>query len=150
MPHIVANQILIPEMGSLLQEGREVVFTPSGVSMRPYIEGGRDSVLLRKKDRARVGDMCLALVTRPGRKEPSYVLHRVIRVEDTRVVLMGDGNLRGEEYCRQKDIIGTVVRITTPWGSRKPLTRGRLWRLLLPWRRILLKIYRHSLLKCYH
>ncbi len=149
MPHIVANQILIPEMGRLLQEGREILFTPSGVSMRPYIEGGKDTVLLKKMEQIRVGDMCLALATRPNQPEPSYVLHRVIRKEGDRIVLMGDGNLQGEEYCQSKDVIGTVIRIITPWGKRKPVTRGRLWYLLLPQRRFWLKVYRHSFLKCY-
>ena len=48
MPHQIANDILIPEMERMLNEGREVLFTPSGVSMRPFIEGGRDSVVLRR------------------------------------------------------------------------------------------------------
>lgn len=43
MGHIVANDILIPEIAQMLAEGREVRFTPTGNSMRPWIEGGRDS-----------------------------------------------------------------------------------------------------------
>ena len=149
MPHLVANAILIPEMDCLLKEGREILFTPSGNSMRPFIEGGKDTVLLKKKDDVKVGDMCLAWVSRPHQEQQSYVLHRVIRIEGERVVLMGDGNLQGEEYCTSKDIIGTVVRITTPWGTNKPVTKGRLWKLLLPQRWFWLKVYRHTILKCY-
>lgn len=149
MPHLVANAILIPEMDSLLKEGREILFTPSGNSMRPFIEGGKDTVLLKKKDDVKVGDMCLAWVSRPHQEQQSYVLHRVIRIEGERVVLMGDGNLQGEEYCTSKDIIGTVVRITTPWGTNKLVTKGRLWKLLLPQRWFWLKVYRHTILKCY-
>ena len=33
----IANDILIPEIERLLKDGKEVRFTPSGVSMRPFI-----------------------------------------------------------------------------------------------------------------
>ena len=57
----VANDILIPELARLLAEGKEVRFTPSGVSMRPFIEGDRDSVILATLKRApRRGDILLA------------------------------------------------------------------------------------------
>lgn len=150
MPHIVSNAILIPEMDSLLREGREILFTPSGVSMRPYIEGGKDTVLLKRMEQVRVGDICLALVTRPRQPQPSYVLHRVIRINGDHIVLMGDGNLQGEEFCTHREIIGTVTRILSPSGRRKPLTRGRLWHLLLPQRWFWLKVYRHTVLKWYN
>lgn len=136
-------------MDRLLQEGREVLFTPSGNSMRPFIEGGKDTVLLKKRFPVKVGDMCLALVTRPNQTKPSYVLHRVIRMENERIVLMGDGNLQGEEYCTSQDVVGTVTQIITPWGKHKPVTKGRLWYRLRGLRWFWLKVYRHTLLKCY-
>lgn len=157
MAHQVANDILIPEIERLLREGREVRFTPSGVSMRPFIEGGRDTVLLRKLPTVRVGDACLVRTS-----EGRYVLHRVIAVTSetrntrntsktsetstTRITLMGDGNLRGVETCTLDDVIGTVVRVESPGGRRKYLGRGRIWYHLLPLRWLLLKVYRKVLL----
>lgn len=148
MPHQIANDILIPEMERMLNEGREVLFTPSGVSMRPFIEGGRDSVVLRRPSAPiRRGDILLARCVRPDGSE-TYVLHRVLRVEkDGAVVLQGDGNLLGEERIRPENVLGIVIRIQWPSGRRKPMCRGRLWQTLMPVRRWLLKIYRHSLLK---
>ena len=148
MPHQIANDILIPEMERMLNEGREVLFTPSGVSMRPFIEGGRDSVVLRRPSAAiRRGDILLARYVRPDESE-TYVLHRVLRVEkDGAVVLQGDGNLLGEERIRPENVLGIVIRIQWPSGRRKSMCRGRLWQTLMPVRRWLLKIYRHSLLK---
>lgn len=137
MSHLIANDILIPEMAALLREGKKVQFTPSGVSMRPFIEGSRDSVILQTKERYRVGDIVLMQM-------PSiYVLHRIIRTDGDHVTLQGDGNLRGEEHGEQSDILGYVTRIYSPRGIRKMRTRGRVWHHLLPWRRYLLKIYRH-------
>ena len=143
----IENDRLIPELARLLKDQKEVRFTPSGVSMRPFIEGDRDSVVLAPMNRPpRVGDMILAQVeTLCGRK--TYVLHRLIRIEGETIVLRGDGNLAGEERCAAGDIIGRVVRIESPKGRKKLLTRAWLWQLLFPVRKWLLKIYRHTYLR---
>lgn len=145
----IENDILIPELARLLSEEKEVRFTPSGVSMRPFIEGDKDSVVLAPLGRLpKIGDILLARVTGyAGRR--TYVLHRLIRIEGELYILQGDGNLMGEEQCRLEDIIGRVVRIETPSGRRKPLTRGCIWHALFPVRKWLLKIYRHTWLKMY-
>lgn len=147
----IANDILIPELARLLAEGKEVRFTPSGVSMRPFIEGDKDSVILAPLTRApKTGDILLVQSETLCGKQ-TYVLHRLVRVEHAPqgelYVLQGDGNLAGEERCEQGDIIGRVIAIETPSGHRKPLTRARLWYALRPIRNYLLKIYRHTILK---
>ena len=142
------NDILIPELARLLAEEKEVRFTPSGVSMRPFIEGDRDSVILAPLTRSpRRGDILLArAIFADGRA--NYVLHRLVRMErdekgEIVYVLQGDGNLEGEEICTRKDIIGRVKAIENQCGRRKCLTRGRLWYFLKPARKFLLKFYRH-------
>lgn len=148
----IENEILIPELARLLAEGKEVRFTPSGVSMRPFIEGDKDSVVLSPLDNSpKKGDLLLAEATASdGQKK--YVLHRLIRIEGAETsepsyILMGDGNLSGTESCTRAGIIGRVTRIETPSGCTKPLTRGRLWLRLKPHRSFLLKLYRHTILK---
>lgn len=136
--HQVDNDILIPEMGILLKEGKEVRFTPTGVSMRPFIEGEHDTVVLRHLPLVRVGDITLAAVN-----DNKYVLHRVIAIDGDTIILQGDGNLSGTEQCHSKNVLGTVVQIIRPNGKTKRLTRGRLWYYLRPFRKLLLKIYRH-------
>lgn len=147
----VANDILIPELARLINEGKEVRFTPSGVSMRPFIEGDRDSVIMAPlTSDPKPGDIILAEIKVSRANAPlytTYVLHRLVRIEGETFVLQGDGNVVGEERCRREEIIARVVRIETPAGHRKPLTRGRLWYALKPVRRWLLKIYRHTYLK---
>jgi len=147
----IANEILVPELARLLAEEKEVRFTPSGVSMRPFIEGDKDSVILAPFHRPpRRGDVLLAQV-RNAAGQPTYVLHRLIRIEKNEFsepvyVLQGDGNIRGEERCSRDGIIGQVIRVESPSGRRKPLTKGRLWYVLRPVRKWLLKIYRHTIL----
>jgi len=142
--HLVANDILIPQFAALLREGKRVEFTPTGVSMRPFIEGGRDVVVLQKRQDVRVGDVCLVQLS-----ETAFVLHRVIGLNGDSVTLMGDGNCSGLEHCSREDVLGTVISVRSPRGISKPLTRGWCWRHIFRPRWFWLKVYRHTLLKLY-
>lgn len=133
------NEIFIPEIARLVDEGKQVVFTPTGVSMRPYIEGGADNVTLVRPDTLQVGDIVLAEIA-----PQHYVLHRIYALQGETVTLMGDGNLQGEEHCSRSNVLAKVTAIHSPKGKSKPVTKAWLWRHMLPLRRILLKIYRHT------
>lgn len=144
---VVPNSILLGEVKSLLAEGKEVVIPTKGNSMLPFIRGTRDSVSLRKLGTLEVGDIVLAEI-----REGTYVLHRVIGLEDDMVTLMGDGNRRGVETCLRKDIAGTALMVLkdgvkeVDCRSPKALRRARMWRRLLPLRRIILGFYRRLFL----
>ena len=74
----IANDILIPELERLIREEKEVRFTPSGISMRPFIEGDRDSVVMSVlTGNPKKGDILLARVQNANGKV-NYVLHRLI------------------------------------------------------------------------
>ena len=132
-----SNDILMPEFERLLREGHMVEFAPKGVSMRPFIEGGRDKVVLKLCSEPKVGIIVLAKVN------DNYVLHRIYKIRGKKIILQGDGNLTGQEVCTEKDIIGRVVRLKGKYGKRKRLTKGRLWRHLPTLiKKLVLKIYR--------
>ena len=133
---VFPKDVFLEEVAHLLAEGREVKMVPKGVSMLPFIRGGKDTVVLRKKTPICVGDIVLA------RFERGYILHRVFAIDGTKVVLMGDGNLQGVEQGDVAEVCGTVVEIISPKGRRRRLTKGKLWRKLLPVRKYLLKIDR--------
>ena len=134
------NDVLLGEVAAVLREGREAVITPTGNSMLPFIRGGVDRVVLRREPAVAVGDIVLARIG--GR----YLLHRVFALEGDALTLMGDGNLRGTEQGVPADVIGTVTEIIRPSGRRRIPGKGRLWRILRPFRRYLLAIYRRLLL----
>lgn len=137
-PMQLPNEIFIPEIARLVAEGKQVRFTPTGVSMRPFIEGGSDNVTLVRPGQLQVGDIVLAEVA-----TDRYVLHRIYAIRGEHITLMGDGNIRGEEHCPVSAILAKVSAIHTSDGRAKPLTRARLWRHLLRSRRLWLKLYRH-------
>lgn len=137
----IANEILIPQIKAMIDEGRTVTFRVRGRSMHPMIEGDRDSVVLVpctgevKKD-----DIILAEVS-PQR----YVLHRIIKVEGDTLTMRGDGNLVGTETFRRSDVIGRAEAFIRKgkrlnMDSRRWKVYSFFWTRLMPLRRYLLFI----------
>ena len=137
------DALILSEAIRLVGEGVEVIFPVNGRSMRPFIEGGRDSVLLVKPVDVKPMDVVLAKT-----EDNRYVVHRVLEIAGDRVTLMGDGNLQGREICECKNIYAKVTHVVTPNGKRHALYTPfiqfvqKLWVSLLPLRRYLLKLYR--------
>ena len=137
---VIENSLLVPEIVKLTNQGLNVTFTAKGNSMIPFIYGGRDSVLLAKPVEVNVNDVVLAAIG-----DGKYVLHRVIRVEGNRIVLMGDGNIVGCEYCEEKDVLAVAVAVIRngicyECNGRAYLFWVKLWRVLLPVRRCILPV----------
>ena len=80
-----SNNILIPEFERLLKDGYMVEFMPRGISMRPFIEGGRDRVILKTCTEPRVGMIVLV------RLDSKFVLHRIYKIRGEQIILQGDG-----------------------------------------------------------
>lgn len=132
------NDILIPEFERLIKLGHMVEFVPKGVSMRPFIEGGRDKVFLAPCREVKVGIVVLAKVN------DTYVLHRVYQIKGKKIILRGDGNLEGYEVCKKSDIIGRVVQVRKKGGKRKRMNKAHVWRHLPTFvKKMYLKFYRH-------
>ena len=136
------DDLILSEAVRLVGEGVEVIFPVNGRSMRPFIEGGRDSVLLVKPVDVKPMDVVLAQVI-----GGNYVVHRVLLIDGDYATLMGDGNLQGRETCECKKIYAKVTHVVTPNGKRHALNTPfihfvqRMWLKVLPLRRYLLKFY---------
>lgn len=137
------NSILIPAVLKLINEGHTVTLPLKGFSMRPFLEDGRDKALLAKVGKLRVGDPVLAIID-----HQRYVLHRIVKIEDDNVTLLGDGNLH-PEHCKTSDIEASVIgfyrkgRTTLdPIAGWKWKTYSTVWMRLRPIRRWLLAFYR--------
>ena len=132
----------------ILSRDRRLIYKTMGVSMLPMLHENRDLVVIEPlKGRLRKYDVALY------KRGTSYVLHRVMEVTPDRVVLMGDGNIRGQEVCRPEDVLARVDEIVAPDSTHRRLDtpkarrRARLWRRLLPVRRWLLAIYKRTMIR---
>lgn len=141
----VNNHLFMQEITRMFrQEGKKsVTFIVRGFSMRPFLDDGRDKVVLAPPREPKIGDVVLAEIS-----EKRYALHRVIKVENGIYTMRGDGNpLRMTEQFTQDKIIGLAdgfIRkgkfVST--DSRQWRCYSAVWNILKPLRRILLAIYR--------
>lgn len=136
------DAMILAEAIRLVGEGVEVTFPVNGRSMRPFIEGGRDSVVLVRPTNVKPMDVVLAKT-----EDNRYVIHRVLEMVGERVTLMGDGNLQGREHAECKQIYAKVTHVVHPNGYKRSLYTPfiqfvqKMWVSLLPLRRYLLKLY---------
>ena len=141
----VENHLLMQEITRMFNEkGKQsVTFVVRGYSMRPFLEDRRDKVILTPPRTPRVGDVVLAAIG-----EKVYALHRVIKIENGIYTMRGDGNpLSMKEQFRQADIIGIAQAFirkgkVIPTAGIKWQVYSFIWKMLTPFRRILLAIYR--------
>lgn len=139
---VMHNNVLLPEVARLVAQGEDVTLCVKGVSMLPFIRGGRDSVTLTAVNEIKDYDIVLAEVA-----DEVYVLHRVVGIEGDQVILMGDGNICGRERCHKDKVMAKAVWIIrdgrkVDCNSSGHLAAAKVWRLLLPLRRYILAIYR--------
>lgn len=144
----VSDDQIIGDAIRLVQEGMAVTMLVKGRSMLPFILGGQESAVLTQPGEIKTGDVVLARID--GRR---YVLHRVMEVSADRIVLMGDGNIRGQEVCRPEDVLARADEVVGADGKHRRLDtprqkrRARIWRRLLPVRRWLLAIYKRTIIR---
>lgn len=135
------NDELLGEVEELLRQGQPVRFKPRGRSMEPFIREATDEIILQPIQHLKVGQIVLAQdATR------KHILHRIIKIADDEITLMGDGNLKGTEICQRKDICGMVSQIIRKkkrinCQSFSEQWLAHFWMNTLRIRRIFLAIY---------
>lgn len=132
----VKNRSLsIPEWHALALEGKElpVRILINGVSMFPLIRRNRDYVtIMPLRGEPAEGDIVMFL---NPRREGGYVLHRVWKVRDGRVLTWGDNCKKPDGWLQLEDIWGKAVLIERG-GKRivpdpeKGLSLAKAWHVL--------------------
>lgn len=124
------NEVFLPQVVALLNEGHTVTLPLRGRSMRPFLEDGRDKALLKAYTTTppQVGDAVLAEISKGH-----FVLHRIIAIDSShRVTLRGDGNL-GVEHCTLSDIRAKAIGFYRKGRQKLDSTDGRRWRIYSWW-----------------
>lgn len=140
----IPNEILFPLLIEDINKGKTCTLRLRGNSMRPFLESNRDLGIFSSPGEVKVGDPVLAEIE-PGH----YVMHRVMKIENGDVTLMGDGNLSCE-YCTVSNIRASVVGFIRNGRHKADWTDGWKWKTyswfwvtLRPIRRWLLAFYRY-------
>lgn len=71
-------------------------------SMSPELKVG-DYIIIGKSDKYKVGD----IVT--YKSKSSYITHRIVYMDNEKVVTKGDSNNINDKYINRKDIVGKLV-----------------------------------------
>jgi len=99
---------LLPIIEEQLSQGKEVCFSPNGVSMLPMLRPGMDSVVLKAPpEKLKKYDLPLY-----RRENGQFVMHRVVAVRKDGYVMCGDNQYYRERGVGHQQVIGIVVRFT--------------------------------------
>lgn len=144
MKKSIPNEILLPEVARLIEEGHTVTITVRGNSMNPFLVDRRDRVTLRgfTPDDLQPGACVLARDTTGG-----IVFHRIIRRNSNALTLQGDGNLAQTEETTVAQVMGIMteaIRKEKPYSAHSTTWKrySHWWIKIKPLRRWLLAIFR--------
>ena len=92
----------------LLQDGCELKISPAGMSMYPFLIGGRDEVFLCSKEKRppRRGDICLF-----SRADRLFILHRVHHINQRGYFMLGDAQADIEGPRTKENIRATATAV---------------------------------------
>lgn len=140
----VALKEIYPTIKEKIDNGGTVKLPITGISMRPLLVWGRDTVDIIKCDSPKKGDIVFYL-----RDNGQFVLHRIVDTDENGYVLCGDNQWYLERGIRHRHIIAVVKSITRK-GKTFDVTNipyriySSLWMALLPLRKCIIPFVRKS------
>ena len=145
---IIDNDTFFADVLRLLDQGKRVTIPVKGLSMLPFIRGGKDLVVLEKAGEVLEADDIVLFHVGP-REGGRYVMHRILSIDGDAVDIQGDGVPETHEHVRRNQVIAKAVEILRGGKCRvDPYSPGQrrlvhFWQWLRPVRRYILFIYRH-------
>ena len=139
---VLAPEVLMEPLLSLLEEAEAVPLVISGSSMTPFLVHGRDKVLLSKPRRPlKKGDMILY-----RRAGGAYVLHRICRCRGNTYSLVGDGQYLIESGIRNRQVLAVVTAVRRKGKLLRPgsacwMFFQHIWLILRPVRPYITGVY---------
>ena len=132
----------ISVLRELVESGHEVSVRVSGRSMYPFLRSERDTVFFKAPERElRVGDIAFF-----QRRNGQYILHRIVRIDDTGLYFLGDSQQQIEGPIAPEQVFAVVTHIDR--GGKEVRPGDALWNFYAgPWLRLvsarprLIKLY---------
>ena len=139
----IDTKIYLSFLKEMIEQNTDVSIVISGNSMSPFLVNHRDVIYLSKINRKlKKGDLVLY-----QRLSGQYVVHRIVKVKKSGYYLAGDNQIAIEGPILDKQIFGLVTKVKR---KGKWIEAGNfwweffehVWIWVLPWRMIILKIYK--------
>ena len=139
----IETKIYLSFLKEMIEQNTDVSIVISGNSMSPFLVNQRDVIYLSKINRKlKKGDLVLY-----QRLSGQYVVHRIVKVKKSGYYLAGDNQIAVEGPILDKQIFGLVTKVKR---KGKWIEAGNfwweffehVWIWVLPWRMIILKIYK--------
>ena len=112
--HRVPMDELIPLIRERLAANHSVKLSPKGVSMLPMLRDGMDTVTLSPVD----GKLKKYDIPLYKRENGQYVLHRIVKVNETGYTCIGDNQFVYEKNVPHSSVIAVVTSFTRKGKSR--------------------------------
>lgn len=138
---MIPNKLLLEQVLEYIGQGRWVIISVKGKSMKPFLREG-DRVLLKPFDRTELSQGVIVL----AKADDQMVLHRVVRYDNTTVWLAGDGNLVQHERVNYTDVVATAVSLyrgerEVGLNQRWSCRLGHIWYRTRFFRRIMSRLF---------
>lgn len=139
----IDTKVYLSFLKEMIEQNTDVSIVISGNSMSPFLVNQRDVIYLSKINRKlKKGDLVLY-----QRLSGQYVVHRIVKVKKSGYYLAGDNQIAIEGPILDKQIFGLVTKVKR---KGKWIEAGNfwweffehVWIWVLPWRMIILKIYK--------
>ena len=104
----------------ILNKDGELIFTNVGYSMYPLIKQREDVLKIIKSDSYRRGDVVLYKSS-----DEQYVLHRILKIKQDKVILAGDHNHFKDKPIEKSAILGVLSTITQKDGKIIDLNKDK-------------------------
>ena len=140
----IDKAVMMEEIRKMISEGKTVTITLKGNSMNPFIVHLRDQMTLGpwKDEDIRKGTVALVRDI-----YGNHLIHRIIKREGDKVILLGDGNIGITETATMDNVIGIMYAITRKGRTYTPKSLSwriysAIWAILTPVRRYPLGLWR--------
>ena len=123
----ITNALLIEKVKAYIDQGKSITIKVRGRSMRVFVEGDRDLAVISPPSPHLIkkGAVALAEVS-----PKSYVLHRIIKIDNDTIVLRGDGNVGIIETCHPKNIVGIATAFYRKGRTTPDHVNSMKWKVL--------------------
>lgn len=109
MNNLISKEVFLPVLEQTLNSGKDFVFTPTGTSMKPMLNGTTDKVTLAKKPETLFK---YDVVFFKRAKDGALILHRIVKAENGSFVLSGDNQYYYDFDVKYDDIFAVVKSFT--------------------------------------